>query len=90
MNLSLLKQTGCTKFFFSAEMTQKVRELQAEKADLQIFDVQPFDDMIRGDPKHYPYEEKFADVRWNPILILHSSGSTGMIQSTKAPPSAES
>ncbi|KAI9879042.1 MAG: hypothetical protein M1830_009784 [Pleopsidium flavum] len=77
MNVSLLEQTGCTKFFYSTEMTPKVHDLQAAKKDLQIFDVQPLDDMIQGHTKHYPYEEAFEDVRWNPILVLHSSGSTG-------------
>ncbi len=62
MNLSLLKQTRCTKFFYSTEMTQKVHDLRAEKVNLQIFDVQSLNDMIHEHHKHYPYREAFAEV----------------------------
>lgn len=79
MNISLLEQTGCTKFLYSPEVAQKVRDLQTEKSDLQIFALPSLDRMLDGHSAPYPYEENFDDVRWNPILMLHSSGSTGRI-----------
>lgn len=79
MNLSLLEQTECSKFLYSPEVTQKVHDLRLGKESLQIFAVPSLDNMIRGYSKHYPYEAVFADVRWDPILILHSSGSTGTV-----------
>ena len=78
MNVSLLEQTRCTKFFYSAEMTQKVLDLQENKKDLQVFGVPSLNDMIGGYDRKYPYHEEFEKVQWNPILILHSSGSTGL------------
>ena len=77
MNISLLEQTKCSKFVYSIEVSQKVHTLQTEKKDLQIFAVQSLGDMLLGYNNHYPYEVKFSDVRWDPVLILHSSGSTG-------------
>lgn len=62
MNLFLLKQIRCTKFFYSTEMTQKVCDLWAEKVNLQIFDVQLLNDMIHEHHKHYPYRETFVKV----------------------------
>ena len=79
MNLSLLEQTKCSEFFCSPEEAQKVRDLQLEKGNLQIFAVPSLGDMIQGYSKHYPFEASFADARWDPILVLHSSGSTGTI-----------
>ena len=79
MNSSLLEQTKCTKFLYTKEMSQKVHELQSEKNDLQIQAVGSLDEMIQNYGKRYPYEASFAKNRWNPVLILHSSGSTGEI-----------
>lgn len=77
MSISLLKQTKCAKVFYSAEMAQKVRDMQVEMTDLQIFNFPALDDVFYGNSKHYPYDEIFADARWNPVIILQSSGSTG-------------
>ena len=79
MNVSLLEQTKCSKFVYSTEVSQKIHVLQTEKKNLQIFGVQSLDDMLMEYNKHYPYEVKFSDVRWDPVLILHSSGSTGEV-----------
>lgn len=79
MNISLLKQTKCTKIFYPAEMAQKVRDMQAKMMDLQTFNVPALDDMYRENAKHYPYEETFEDARRNPVVILQSSGSTGTL-----------
>lgn len=77
MNISLLEQTKCTKIFYSTEMAQKVRGMQAEMMDLQTFNVPALDDMHHENAKHYPYEETFDDARCDPVVILQSSGSTG-------------
>ena len=77
MNISLLEQTNCTKFLYPSEMSQKVQDLQGEKSGLQIFLVESLDEMLLGDAKYYPYECNYTDVRWDPVLVLLSSGSTG-------------
>ena len=78
MNISLLEQTECKKFLYSPEVAQKVRDLKTDKQDLQILAVPDLDTMLYGHSAPYSYIENFDDVRWNPILILHSSGSTGI------------
>lgn len=60
-------------------MAQKIRDLQAGMMDLQIFHVPAIDDIYNGNAKYYPYEETFADARWNPLVILQSSSSTGIV-----------
>ena len=82
MNVSLLEQTKCSKFVYSKEVSQKVHTLQTEKKDLQLFAVQSLGDMILEYNKHFSYQVKFHDVRWDPVLILHSSGSTGEVNSS--------
>lgn len=83
MNTSLLEQTTCTKFLYSTEVSDKVQDLQTHKMDLELFVVQSLSDMLQNYSCHYPYEVEFSDVRWDPVLILHSSGSTGKVQSLR-------
>ena len=77
MNISLLEQTKCTKLMCSPEISSKAGELQKQKEDLQIFTVQSLNDMLQEHSKHYPYEVEFTNARFDPVLVLHSSGSTG-------------
>lgn len=76
MNKSLLEETRCTKFFYSSELEHKVHELQDGKTNVQCYLLPSFDDMLHGHTEQYPYEESFAEVQWNPILVCHTSGST--------------
>ena len=85
MNISLLEQTICIKLMCSAEISSKVDELQKQKKDLQIFTVQSLSDMLQEHSKHCPYEVEFANDRWDPVLVLHSSGSTGKESMQKQP-----
>ena len=77
MNQSLLEQTECSKFFVSPEMLPKAQELQAKGTHLDIHEVPSLDDLIHGDSKLYAFQQTFEEARWNPVMVLHSSGSTG-------------
>ena len=79
MNVSLLEQTKCNKFLYANEVSQKIHEIQTQKKDLQTFMIQSLDELLQDYDKHYPYDKKFQDARWDPVLILHSSGSTGKV-----------
>ena len=58
-------------------MSQKVQDLQGEDSDLQMFLIESLNEMLLGRAKYYPYECNYTDVRWDPVLVLLSSGSTG-------------
>ena len=77
MNISLLEQTECIRFLYSMEVADRVHDLQKNKEDLQITAVRSLSDMLPEYHEHYPYDVAFSDVRLDPVLILHSSGSTG-------------
>ena len=77
MNISLLKQTGCRKFVHAAESSTQIQSLKADFDELESFAVETLDDMLRGESKPYPYGVPFARACWDPVLVLHSSGSTG-------------
>lgn len=77
MNVSLLEQTQCRHILYVSEVESLLRPLLEHKADLQLHKIGALGDMIRPEAAHYPYEKDYEAVRWDPILILHSSGSTG-------------
>ncbi|KAI9874581.1 MAG: hypothetical protein M1830_009591 [Pleopsidium flavum] len=77
MNKSLLEETKCTKFFFSSEMAHKVHKLQDGKTNVHCYLLPTFGEMLDGHTEHYPYEESFAEAQWDPVLVCHTSGSTG-------------
>ncbi|KAL8666376.1 MAG: hypothetical protein Q9168_007491 [Polycauliona sp. 1 TL-2023] len=81
INMSLLEQTQCCKFLASSEMLGVVGALQQEREQLRIWTVPAIDDMLVGHSEHYPYEKDFAAARWDPIVVLHSSGSTDRLLS---------
>lgn len=58
-------------------MTPKVEELQSHMEELNCFLIPSLEDVLGAMSAHYPYEEIFEQVIWKPILVLHSSGSTG-------------
>lgn len=79
MNVSLFEQTACQKFFHAVEFSPKVQTLKDAVQGLKSFAVAPLDDLLRGECKPYPYDTTYSKACWDPVLILHSSGSTGEI-----------
>jgi len=44
---------------------------------LQLFQLPSFHEMLSGNTADYPYEKEFGDAENDPVLICHTSGSTG-------------
>ncbi|KAI1074574.1 acetyl-CoA synthetase-like protein [Whalleya microplaca] len=63
MNASLLEQTQCSHLLYALEVENLVIQLLQEKTNPET--------------KHYIFNKSYEDAKWDPILILHSSGSTG-------------
>ena len=77
MNASLLRSTACSKFFYPSEIAIKATELQQEAQELELFTVCAFKVLLESHSDPYLYEKSYEEAKWDPILVLHSSGSTG-------------
>ncbi len=77
MNLSLLKTTNCDKIFYSQELAQKVQELEEERPSIVAIPMPSLDELLESRPNRYPYDKDFDEVEDDPIIIVHTSGSTG-------------
>lgn len=77
MNASLVEQTQCRHFLYTNEMEALLTPLLEHKSDLKLSKIGTLEDMIRPDTPHFAWDKEYDAVKWDPILILHSSGSTG-------------
>ncbi|CAK7224033.1 putative NRPS-like protein biosynthetic cluster [Sporothrix bragantina] len=76
---AVFTEAKCTRVYYTPEMAAIVAQLQAEMPDLKAFSVPPLDDVLSNgtSAKHYPYTRTWVEARTDPIIIAHSSGSTG-------------
>lgn len=76
-NASLMQQTNCNKFFVSPELAPVAKAVQSQLRHVMLQAVQDFDHWLDTYTKHFPFDKPLEQAQWDPILVLHSSGSTG-------------
>lgn len=59
-------------------MLRKVHELEEKVPNLRYFVLASLDDLLTTSAPHYPYSKSHADGVKDPVLICHTSGSTGL------------
>lgn len=69
----LIERTECRSVVHSPEMAPIINQLVV-KNKLQI---PTLDDLLASDAVHYPYDKTFNQAQNDPILVVHSSGTTG-------------
>jgi thioester reductase-like protein len=77
MNASLIAQTKCSLLLYAQEIEPQIKPVLDHQPDLRVHPIQPLEALVRSDTPYYPYDRSFIDAKWDPILVLHSSGSTG-------------
>ena len=78
-HLAVFEEVKCDKVFYTSEMQPRIDEIKQNMPKLQTFKVPELDELILQQTKHYEYNRTWADGRTDPIIIAHSSGSTGKI-----------
>ncbi|KAH0841821.1 hypothetical protein FOPE_06639 [Fonsecaea pedrosoi] len=75
--LSLLEATKCTKFVCTSELIDRASHIKGMVDDLQVFTLPSYRKLIAEETPEYVYEKTFAEAEDDPVLICHTSGSTG-------------
>jgi len=75
--LHVLANAECTKLFHSREFAKTASGLQAKKPELETFELGPLDSLLATAPRHFPYMKQWETSWKEPVIIAHSSGSTG-------------
>lgn len=76
-HIAVFDEAKCNCVYYTSEMETRIMELQRERPQLQAFLVETFDAHITSGAKHYEYTKSWKEARTDPIIVAHSSGSTG-------------
>lgn len=76
--LYLFEQTNCNIIWFDGTYTAMVQPWLQER-DMHAFMTFPVAAWFPEDHiEPYPYSKTFSEAEWDPLLVLHTSGSTGL------------
>lgn len=75
--LNLFKQTGCHKLVTTSPGPPAIQQL-ADASGFPVFHVPSVDELFEQDHVHYEYDKKYSENKAEPLVILHTSGSTGL------------
>ncbi|KKY30833.1 putative nonribosomal peptide synthetase [Diaporthe ampelina] len=76
--LGLFDKTGCNILAFAGSHKETVQPWLAER-EMQAVEVSPLDAWFPEEQvPHFPYNKTFDEAEWDPFLVLHTSGSTGL------------
>ncbi|KAL0261671.1 Histone transcription regulator 3 [Diplodia seriata] len=77
---SILEATKCQRIFYAPPMGQVAKTLQsaAESRKTEIIQIASLDECLAAESNPYPYEKTFEEAKWDPIVVLHTSGTTGL------------
>ena len=76
---SLLEKTRCSKFLFSEEMQDLAQTLKDQNHSLNIVQVPDLTEAIDTHTSVDPYPGNFSEDENEPVMVLHTSGSTGLV-----------
>ncbi|KAI0846731.1 acetyl-CoA synthetase-like protein [Daldinia vernicosa] len=76
--LSLFDKTNCHILAFAKPQRGSVRPWLEER-EMKAIEVGPVETWFpEQDVEPYPYEKTFEQADWDPLVVLHTSGSTGI------------
>ena len=77
---NLIQSVAC-KTLLAPELRPPVTNAILEACELQVLKVPTIEDLFERDFAHYPYEKSFENARHEPLVVLHTSGTTGLPKS---------
>jgi acyl-CoA synthetase (AMP-forming)/AMP-acid ligase II len=75
--VSLFKATNCGILYFAESYLQTILPW-LELYPMRVIMAPSTDSWLQSAPSPFPYLKKFDEARWDPLAVLHTSGSTGI------------
>ncbi|KAK1596905.1 thioester reductase domain-containing protein [Colletotrichum navitas] len=77
-HMNLFEKTDCHVIFFDPSFEDVVQPLLEERP-MHAVEVTSADGWLSDDEvPHFPYDKTFDEAKYDPVVVLHSSGSTGL------------
>jgi acyl-CoA synthetase (AMP-forming)/AMP-acid ligase II len=77
VQLDLFDKTDCRAVWFSAPFAKAV-EPWLSRRELQSYAIPELQQLTTPGVSHVPYDKPYAEAEWDPLVVLHTSGSTGI------------
>ena len=78
VNVTLIEQTKSSRIIHSAELSSLVKALANAWNGLDCYEVPSVDGLLGSTSDAYDWAPSFEEARDDPVVVLHSSGSTGI------------
>ncbi len=75
--VSLCERVNCRHFWYSVPFQPIVASVKKYR-QMKSFVVPPADEWLKSGAPVFPYTRSPEQTRWDPAIVLHTSGSTGM------------
>ncbi|KAL1636519.1 Histone transcription regulator 3 [Neofusicoccum ribis] len=75
---SIVETTECLRIFYADPFAKVAKDLQSAAAsrNLEVAQIASLDECLTAESTPYPYEKTFEEAKWDPIVIIHTSGTT--------------
>ncbi|KAG5788025.1 hypothetical protein H9Q69_012916 [Fusarium xylarioides] len=77
VQLSLFEATDC-RYLYTTESFKSVMQPCLDQRTMELAMVESIDTLLNVTPKPFPYSRTVEQARWDPLVVLHTSGSTGV------------
>ena len=74
----LMAQTDSSKVFYAKEVEAVVNAIAVSNTSLKTAAIEPLDTLLQVEAPLFPYHPSFDEAVRHPVVVLHSSGSTGL------------
>ena len=74
--MNLMKSVDC-KIMLAPEGRPSVIDAILESYEMRLHQIPTLDELFKGDHSQYPLDKTFEQARDEPLVVLHTSGTTG-------------
>lgn len=75
--VNLIKLVEC-KILLAPAARPPVTDGILESYEMQVYQIPELEELFDQDHPHYPFEKTFDQARGEPLVVLHTSGTTGL------------
>ncbi|KAL2803134.1 acetyl-CoA synthetase-like protein [Aspergillus granulosus] len=76
--LHLFNKTDCNLLYHDKTLAAMVKPWVTGRPGMESVEIPPWDEWVETEVTPFPYTKTFAEAEWDPFVVLHTSGSTGL------------
>ncbi|KAM5379129.1 hypothetical protein ACJA88_005689 [Fusarium oxysporum] len=77
VQLSLFNATKC-RYLYTTDSFRSIMQPCLDQRTMEVSMIESIDYLLSVTPKPFPYSRSIEQARWDPLVVLHTSGSTGV------------